>query len=275
MDARWWVWIGVTLFAGLLAYVWLSTPGSPKLEPTVLSLENISESRVTLVRTPAGKLEYRKISNRLVPYFHQKSHEFSYVFGGRAAGFIKNESIQVGPGHLLIVPQRTALGLRTASEDPLEILSFYAPAPDGLDEVQVLIGDAFPPGDPSSLRPQPLPMDESDISPGMVDLTDLGEKELAKQGSGWEWAYLAQSSPGSVALVRVTERLQLRERAIHFLYVRQGQARITVGEQVLEVTAGQVAILPNASARTIERIGAERLEFLLFSAPGLRERELF
>jgi mannose-6-phosphate isomerase-like protein (cupin superfamily) len=239
-----------------------------------LSLDNIPESRVTLARTPAGQIEYRRIPSRLVPYFHEKAHEFSYVLQGRAAGFIKNESIQTVPGHLLIVPQRTALGLRTASEEPLELLSFYAPAPDGLDEVQVLIGDAFPPGDPSSLRPQPLPMDESDVSPGMLDLTDWSEKELAKQGSGWEWAYLAQSSSGSVALVRVTGHLQLKKRSVHFLYIRQGQARITVDEKILEAMAGQLVILPNTSVRTIERLGADRLEFLLFSAPTLREKDV-
>jgi mannose-6-phosphate isomerase-like protein (cupin superfamily) len=77
-----------------------------------------------------------------------------------------------------------------------------------------------------------------------------------------------------VALVRVSTHVQIRERSPHFLYIRQGQARIAVGEQTLEAHAGQVVILPNAATRIIERVGEERLEFLLFSAPALREKDL-
>ena len=272
MDARWWIWIGVAVFAGLLAYFWLSTPSS-SLEPTVLSLEGLVESRLVLARTPAAMVEYRRIPIKLSPYFRERSHEFSYVLGGRAVGFIKNQDVEVQRDSLFILPRRTAVGLRVISPEPLEILSVYAPAPDALDEVQVFIGDILPPGDPSSLQPIPLPIHESDIKPQMINLATLENKELPKGSSAFEWGYLARSDVGSVALVRVTERVVLRERSVHFLYIRQGQARLTVGEKMLEATAGQVVILPNAPARTIERLSTERLEFLLFSAPGLREKD--
>lgn len=272
MDARWWVWIGLAVFLGLAGYIWLST--APQLEPTVLTLEGISESRVTLARTPASKLEYRQFLTRVVPYYRERAHEFSYILGGRAAGFLKNSDIEVQRDSLLIIPRRTALGLRVTSVEPLEVLSFYAPAPDALDEVQVLIGDVFPPGDPSSLRPQPLPTDESDIRPHVLNLALWENKELPEGSSEFEWAYLAKSAVGSVALVRVSERVQLKERSTHFVYIRQGQARITMGEQVLEATAGQVVILPNAATRVIERSGNERVEFLLFSAPPLRTKDI-
>jgi mannose-6-phosphate isomerase-like protein (cupin superfamily) len=107
----------------------------------------------------------------------------------------------------------------------------------------------------------------------VINLATLENKELPKGSSAFEWGYLARSDVGSVALVRVTGRVALRERSVHFLYIRQGQARITVGEKVLEATANQVVILPNTAVRTIERLGTERLEFLLFSAPALRERD--
>jgi len=272
LDARWWIWIGVAVFAGLLAYFWLSTPSS-SLEPTVLSLEGLVESRLVLARTPAAMVEYRRIPIKLSPYFRERSHEFSYVLGGRAVGFIKNQDVEVQRDSLFILPRRTAVGLRVISPEPLEILSVYAPAPDALDEVQVFIGDILPPGDPSSLQPIPLPIHESDIKPQVINLATLENKELPKGSSAFEWGYLARSDVGSVALVRVTERVVLRERSVHFLYIRQGQARLTVGEKMLEATAGQVVILPNAPARTIERLSTERLEFLLFSAPGLREKD--
>lgn len=272
MDARWWVWIGVALFVVLLTYFWLSTPSSP-LEPTVLSLEGLAENRLVLARTPAGMLEYRRVSIKLSPYFRERSHEFSYVLGGRAVGFIKNQDVEVQRDSLLIIPRRTAVGLRVTSPEPLEILSVYAPAPDALDEVQVFIGDILPPGDPSSLQPIPLPIHESDIKPQVIALGALENKELPKGSSAFEWGYLARSDVGSVALVRVTGRIALRERSTHFLYIRRGQARITVGEKILEATAGQVVILPNAAARTIERVDTESLEFLLFSAPALREKD--
>ena len=272
MDLRWWIWIGVAVFVAIVGYIWLSTP--QELTPTVLSLEGITESRLTLARTPAGKLEYRKFLTRVVPYFRERAHEFSYVLQGRAVGFLRNQDIEVQSSSFLVIPRRTALGLRVTSPEPLEILSFYAPAPNGLDEVQVLIGDVFPPGDPSSLRPVPLPTDESDISPQVFTLASWENKELPKGSSAFEWGYLAKSAVGSVALVRVSERVQLRERSPHCLYIRQGQARITVGEQILEATAGQVVILPNATIRIIERVGDEKLEFLLFSAPALREKDI-
>lgn len=272
MDLRWWIWIGVAVFVATVGYIWLSTP--QELKPAVLSLEGITESRLTLARTPAGKLEYRKFLTRVVPYFRESAHEFSYILGGKAAGFLKNRDIEVQRDSFLVIPRRTALGLRVTSPEPLEILSFYAPAPDALDEVQVLIGDVFPPGDPSSLRPQPLPTDESDIHPQLMNLATLENKELPKGSSGFEWGYLAKSAVGSVALVRVSERVQLRERSPHFLYIRHGQARITIGEQVLEAAPGQVVILPNAATQVIQRIGEERLEFLLFSAPAMREKDL-
>jgi len=272
MDLRWWIWIGVAVFIAIVGYIWLNTP--QELKPAVLSVESISESRITLARTPAGKLEYRKFLTRVVPYFREGAHEFSYVLQGRAVGFLKNRDIEIQPGAFLVIPRRTALGLRITSPEPLEILSFYAPAPNGLDEVQVLIGDVFPPGDPSSLRPQPLPIDESDIKPQVVHVATLENKELPKGSSLFEWTYLAKSAAGSVALVRVAERVQLKERSPHFLYIRQGQGRIIVGDQILEATAGQVVILPNAPTRIIERVGDERLEFLLFSAPALREKDI-
>ncbi len=273
MDLRWWIWIGVAVFVGIFGYIWLSTP--QQLKPAVLSLEDIAESRITLARTPAGKLEYRQFLTRVVPYFRESAHEFSYILGGKAAGFLKNRDIEVQRDSFLVVPRRTALGLRVTSPEPLEILSFYAPAPNGLDEVQVLIGDVFPPGDPSSLRPQPLPTDESDIRPQLLNIALLENKELSRGSSLFEWTYLAKSDVGSVALVRVTERVQLRERSPHFLYIRQGQARITVGGQILDAIAGQIVILPNVETRIIERVGEERLEFLLFSAPALRAKDLF
>lgn len=272
MDLRWWIWIAVAVFVGIAGYIWLSTP--QQLKPAVLTLDDIAESRRMLARTPAGKLEYRQFLTRVVPYFHESAHEFSYILGGKAAGFLKNRDIEVQRDSFLVIPRRTALGLRVTSPEPLEILSFYAPAPDALDEVQVLIGDVFPPGDPSSLRPQPLPTDESDIYPQVVNIATLENKELPEGSSGFEWGYLTKSPVGSVALVRVSERAQLRERSPHFLYMRHGQARITVGDQILEATAGQVVILPNAATRVIERVGEERVEFLLFSAPALREKDL-
>ncbi len=273
MDARWWVWIGVALFVGIVGYIWVNTP--QQLQPAVLTLEGISESRIMLARTPASKLEYRQFLTRVVPYYRERAHEFSYILGGRAAGFLKNSDIEVQRDSLLVIPRRTALGLRVTSVEPLGVLSFYAPAPDALDEVQVLIGDVFPPGDPSSLRPQPLPTDESDIRPHVLNLALWENKELPEGSSEFEWAYLAKSAVGSVALVRVSERVQLEERSPHFLYIRQGQARITMGEQVLEATAGQVVILPNAATRVIERSGDERVEFLLFSAPPLRTKDIY
>ncbi len=272
MDLRWWIWMGVALFVGIVGYIWLNTPQD--LKPAVLSLEGIAESRLTLARTPAGKLEYRQFLTRVAPYFRETAHEFSYILGGKAAGFLKNRDIEVQRDSFLVIPRRTALGLRVISPEPLEILSFYAPAPDALDEVQVPVGDVLPPGDPSSLRPIPLPTDESDIHPQLVNIATLENKELPKGSSTFEWAYLAKSAVGSAALVRIHSRVQLRERSTHFLYIRQGQARITVGESILEATAGQVVILPNAPTRTIERISTERVEFLLFSAPALREKDL-
>ncbi|MCL6642553.1 MAG: hypothetical protein K6T71_04430 [Candidatus Bipolaricaulota bacterium] len=189
MDARWWVWIGVAVFAGLLAYFWLSTPSSP-LEPTVLSLEGLAESRLMLARTPGSMLEYRRIPIRLTPYFRERSHEFSYVVGGRAVGFIKNQDVEVQRDSLLIIPRRTAVGLRVTSPEPLEILSVYAPAPDALDEVRVFIGDTLPPGDPSSLQPIPLPIHESDIKPQVITLGTLENKELPEGRSAFECWYL-------------------------------------------------------------------------------------
>ncbi len=274
MDARWWIWIGVAVFLGVAGYIWLSTLGSVQLEPAVLSLENIAESRLTLARTPAGKLEYRRVPIRLIAYFHERSHEFSYILGGRAAGFLKNQDIEIQRDSFLVIPRRTALGLRVTSVEPLEILSFYAPAPDALDEVPVLIGDVFPPGDPSSLRPQPLPTDESDIRHQVLNLATWENKELPEGSSTFEWAYLVKSTVGSVALVRVSERIQLTDRSLHFLYIRQGQARITIGEKILEAAANQVVILPHAPVRALERVGPERVEFLLFSAPALRVKDI-
>ncbi len=273
MDLRWWIWIAVAVFVGIVGYIWLNTP--QQLKPAVLSLDDIVESRRALARTPDGKLEYRQFLTRVVPYFRESAHEFSYIVGGKAVGFLKSRDIEVQRDSFLVIPRRTALGLRVTSVEPLKILSFYAPAPNGLDEVQVLIGDVFPPGDPSSLRPQPLPTDESDIRPHLLNLATLENKELPKGSSAFEWGYLAKSAVGSVALVRVSKHVQLKERSPHFLYIRQGQARVTVGDQILEVTAGQVVILPNAPSRIIERVGDERLEFLLFSAPALREKDLF
>ncbi|GBC76500.1 hypothetical protein HRbin07_00702 [bacterium HR07] len=74
--------------------------------------------------------------------------------------------------------------------------------------------------------------------------------------------------------MRVSERIQLTDRSLHFLYIRQGQARITIGEKILEATANQVVILPHAPVRALERVGPERVEFLLFSAPALRVKDI-
>lgn len=276
---RWWVWIALAFFGGLFGYLWLTTPQAPPLEAAVLSLREMPKERVMLARVPGGQLEYRRVPGRLLSHYHRDSHTVSYVLRGRATGFLYRSPIELEPGHLLIVPRQTALGLRTTSPEPLELLTFYTPLPSAHDEVQAVIADLLPPGDPNSLMPEATPPHEvqGEENPRVFALSSWGERSLKYQNeTSWEWGYLSRTRrEGSVALVRVGERVTLRERGVHFLYLVRGAAKITVGEQTLEAESGQIVLLPAGVLRTIESVGAERLEFLLFSPLGLREQDLF
>lgn len=275
MDMRWWVWIALALFAGLLGYLWVTAPKALPLEATVWS--EIPEERAILARVPGGQLEYRRIRGRLISHYHQDSHTFSYVLSGRATGFLHRNSIEAKPEHLLIVPRQTAMGLRIVSEEPLELLTFYTPLPGAHDEVQAVVADLLPPGDPNSLSPEATPPHElqGEDVPRLWALDAWSDKPLQYNGTGWEWGYLSRTRSGSVALVRVQEQLALRERGAHFLYLLRGAAKIAVGEKILEAQQGQIVLLPAGAMRTIASVGAERLEFLLFSPLGLREKDLF
>jgi mannose-6-phosphate isomerase-like protein (cupin superfamily) len=279
MDMRWWVWIALALFAGLLGYLWATTGKAPPLEATVLSLSEITEERATLARVPGGQLEYRRVPGRLLSHYHQDSHTVSHVLAGQATGFLYRSSIELEPGDLFIVPRQTALGLRTISAEPLELLTFYTPLPSPHDEVQVVIADLLPPGDPNSLMPEAMPPYEvqGEDAPRLLALTAWDKLSLIYNNkTGWEWSYLSRTRrEGSVALVRVSERATLSERGVHFLYLVRGAAKITVPDKTLEAEQGQIVLLPEGAPRTIESIGAERLEFLLFSPLGLREKDLF
>lgn len=279
MDTRWWVWIALALFGGLLAYLWVTIPKAPPLAAMVLSLEGIPQERATLARAPGGQLEYRRVPGRLLSHYHQDSHTVSYVLAGRATGFLHRSSIELEPGYLLVVPRQTALGLRTISQEPLELLTFYTPLPSAHDEVQAVIADLLPPGDPNSLAPEATPPHEvqGEEAPRLLVLSAWSERALRYTNeASWEWGYLSRTRrDGSVALVRVSERATLSERGVHFLYLMRGSAKITIEEKTLEAQAGQLVLLPGGARRTIESVGTDRLEFLLFSPLGLRERDLF
>lgn len=273
MDMRWWVWIALAVFAGLLGYIWVTTPKAPPPAATVLSQSDLAQTRMILARVTDGLLEYRRVQGRLLPHHHQDSHTFSYVLSGRAVGFLHRQSIEIKPGYLLLVPRQTAIGLRIAGEEPLELLTFYTPLPSAHDEVQTIVVDLLPPGDPLSLSPEATPPHElnREVMPRVLALDAWRDQALHYQREGFAWSYLSKTRSGSAVLVHVRERLPLQEHGAHFLYLLRGHAKITAGEKLLEAQAGQIVLLPAGVARLIERVGEEPLELLLFSAPALRE----
>ncbi len=277
MDMRWWVWIALALFVSMLGYLWVTTPKAPPLTATVWSPSEIAEERTRLARVPGGQLEYRRVRGRIISHHHEDSHTFSYVLSGQARGFLHRSSIETKPGHLLIIPRQTAMGLRIVSEEPLELLTFYTPLPGAHDEVQTIVADLLPPGDPNSLSPEATPPHElqGEDVPRLLALDAWSEKPLKYNGTTWEWGYLSKTRNGSVSLVRVRGQIALQERGAHFLYLLRGAAQITAGEKNLEAQQGQIVLLPAGALRTITSVGTERLEFLLFSPLGLREKDLF
>lgn len=84
-------------------------------------------------------------------HLHREHEEVIVVRSGRARARLGDETIDLGPGDVLLVPRNTVHGARAFGEDPLVGVSVFAPAFDGKDRVSA--ADGLPDATPRATSP--------------------------------------------------------------------------------------------------------------------------
>lgn len=92
---------------------------------------------------------------------------------------------------------------------------------------------------------------------------------LDKKSEGFEYTIVFESKTGSVELFRIDKGVKLHHhpKENHILYILKGRGKGQVGNVTAEVGPGQIVVIPAGVKHKLERIGAEPLDFILFSTP--------
>lgn len=78
------------------------------------------------------------IKKEVRPHYHATHSEHVYVVEGNGQMLLGNETVFVGPGDLIYIPQGMIHALRVTSKDkPMKVISIQAPEFDGSDRVMV------------------------------------------------------------------------------------------------------------------------------------------
>ena len=117
------------------------------------------------------------------------------------------------------------------------------------------------PGDVKTLTKKPL----------QANIFDVPKKlgQLDQESQYFKYTVLAETETGSIELIRLDGKIpkHMHPKENHFVYIFKGRAKGTVGDVVVEVTAGQLVAIPAGVPHSFERIGDTPVEIILFSSP--------
>jgi len=104
-----------------------------------------------------------------------------------------------------------------------------------------------------------------------VKTVDAGNAEHYCWGEGCEGSHLVRTAELSVIQERVPPRARevrhLHERAQQFFFVLEGEATLTIHEQVVVLRASQGCFVPAGVPHELRNDAGEDLVFILVSAP--------
>jgi len=75
------------------------------------------------------------IPQHVAPHYHRHHTEHVTVLEGRARMLLGRDTLDIGPGDVIVIPSGTPHGVWTLPGAPLKVMSVHAPAFDGKDRV--------------------------------------------------------------------------------------------------------------------------------------------
>lgn len=86
--------------------------------------------------TAGASVHHLRVADEVRPHLHRRHDETVVVLVGRGRMRIANDTTEVGPGTVIVVPRGTVHSLEVEG-DPLEAISVFSPPFDGKDRVFV------------------------------------------------------------------------------------------------------------------------------------------
>ena len=175
----------------------------------------------------------------------------------------REEEFELLPGKLLIVFAGTPIRWERQGDQYLDLLVFSTPASSAEDLVLLeQSGQARP---------------TAALKPMSIHVAQRTAQKLDRQIEGMEFTVAVEMNPtGSVGLGRVNGVVELHHhpKENHWLLTLKGRAKARIGSWSTELGPDQIVIIPVGVKHTLERIGDEPLEFILFSTPPFVESDL-
>jgi mannose-6-phosphate isomerase-like protein (cupin superfamily) len=86
-------------------------------------------------KAETGSVELIRIDKGVALHTHPKGNEILYIVSGHGRGQIGDQTAEVGPGQIIVIPAGVPHKLERTGDDPLDIIDFSTPAFDPNDIV--------------------------------------------------------------------------------------------------------------------------------------------
>jgi quercetin dioxygenase-like cupin family protein len=97
-----------------------------------------------VLRGASSSVNVWQITGSMPAHLHREHEEVIVVRSGRARAQIGEQTLDLGPGDVVLVPRNTVHGARALGEEPMVGFSVFAPAFDGKDRVPMPAATAAP-----------------------------------------------------------------------------------------------------------------------------------
>jgi len=100
-----------------------------------------------VLRGTQASVNVWQITGSMPSHLHREHEEVIVVRSGRARAQIGDQTVDLGPGDIFLVPKNTVHGARAYGEEPFVGFSVFAPAFDGKDRVPAPAASPTPAGE--------------------------------------------------------------------------------------------------------------------------------
>ena len=118
----------------------------------------------------------------------------------------------------------------------------------------------------------------SGVNPVKPNIYDIPKKfgQLDIDAGSFKYTVIDEATTGSAGLFRVDDEIptHTHPKENHYVYIYRGKAIITIGDSNSEVNAGQLIAIPSGAPHNLKRIGDSPVEFILFSTPPFKEKDI-
>lgn len=265
-----WAWGILAVLAIILIGV-VHMGSGPALKPVVTDVTQLAAqsqkaeegfSFAPVAHMQSGEVIWGRFENVDIPLHYHGQDEVAYVLQGQfTLKFVDGSSSTAAPGQLIVFPTGVAGGISGSGD----FLVFTTPPENEADTVWLEGPDAKPGAKAPSME-----------KPQIIDINQRIAQSLSVGSEGYQYVSLFATETGSVELFRIGSSIALHKhpKENHVLYVLKGRGKGTIGASSAEVGPGQIVVIPANVPHQLKRIGDEPLDFILFSTPPFRSKDI-